>query len=41
MAESIAQGGQVGWKMSKMPRKEMGATDAEIKSLSGFIAGLK
>jgi cytochrome c len=41
MAANITKGGEFGWKMSKMPPKGMGATDAEIKTLSEFIAGLK
>ena len=40
MAANITKGGEFGWKMSKMPPKGMGATDADIKSLSEFIAGL-
>ncbi len=41
IAANITKGGEFGWKMSKMPPKGMGATDAEIKSLAEFIAGLK
>jgi cytochrome c len=40
MAASITKGGDLGWKMSKMPPRGMGASDADIKSLSEFIAGL-
>ncbi|OIR18204.1 cytochrome c-552 precursor [mine drainage metagenome] len=41
IAANITKGGEFGWKMSKMPPKGMNATDAEIKSLAEFIAGLK
>lgn len=41
IAANITKGGEFGWKMGKMLPKGMGATDAEIKSLSEFIAGLK
>ena len=41
IAANITKGGEFGWKMGKMMPKGMGATDAEIKSLSEFIAGLK
>lgn len=41
IAANITKGGEFGWKMGKMPPKGIGATDAEIKSLSEFIAGLK
>lgn len=41
IAASITKGGQFGWKFGSMPPKGMGATDAEIQSLSKFIAGLK
>lgn len=41
IAANITKGGEFGWKMGKMPPKGMGATDAEIKSLAEFIAGLK
>jgi cytochrome c len=41
IAANITKGGEFGWKMGKMIPKGMGATDAEIKSLSEFIAGLK
>lgn len=41
IAANVAKGGAFGWKMGNMPPKGMGATDAEIKSLSEFIAGLK
>jgi cytochrome c len=41
IAANITKGGDFGWKMSKMPPKGMGASDAEIKSLAEFIVGLK
>ncbi len=41
IAANVAKGGSFGWKMGNMPPKGMGATDAEIQSLSKFIAGLK
>jgi cytochrome c len=40
MAANITKGGDLGWKMSKMPPRGMGASDADIKSLSEFISGL-
>ena len=40
MAANIAKGGEFGWKLGKMPPKGLGASDAEIKTLSEFIAGL-
>lgn len=40
IAASITKGGSFGWKLGTMPAKGMGATDAEIKSMSEFIAGL-
>lgn len=41
IAANIAKGGAFGWKMGMMPAKGMGATPAEIESMSKFIAGLK
>lgn len=41
IAANVTKGGSFGWKMGVMPPKGIGATDAEIKKLSGFIAGLK
>ncbi len=41
MAANITKGGEFGWKMGKMIPKGMGASDADIKSLSQFIAGLQ
>jgi cytochrome c len=40
IAASITKGGSFGWKLGAMPPKGMGANDAEIKSMSEFIAGL-
>ena len=40
IAANVTKGGAFGYKMGSMPAKGMGATDAEIKSLSEFIAGL-
>ena len=40
MAANIAKGGEFGWKLGKMPPKGLGASDAEVKTLSEFIAGL-
>ncbi len=41
IAASATKGGKFGWKMGEMlPKGGMGATDAQIKSLSEFIAGL-
>ncbi|MCX7193743.1 MAG: c-type cytochrome [Proteobacteria bacterium] len=41
IAASITKGGQFGWKFGTMPPKGMGASDADIKELAHFIAGLK
>ncbi len=40
IAASITKGGSFGWKLGTMPPKGMGASDAQIKSMSEFIAGL-
>jgi|ERR1019366_327418 cytochrome c len=40
IAASVTNGGAFGWKMGKMPPKGLGADDAEIKSMSEYIAGL-
>lgn len=40
IAASITKGGAFGWKMGSMPAKGAGANEAQIKSLSEFIAGL-
>ena len=36
----VTNGGAFGWKMGKMPPKGIGANEAEIKSMSEYIAGL-
>jgi cytochrome c len=41
IAANVTKGGEFGWKLGKMPPKGMGASDADIKDLSVFIAGLK
>lgn len=41
IAANVTKGGAFGWKMGMMPAKGMGASPAEIESLSKFIAGLK
>ncbi len=38
---NITKGGQFGWKMSNMPPKGMGASDAQIASLAKFILTLQ
>jgi len=40
IAASITKGGSFGWKLGTMPPKGMGANDADIKTMSEFIAGL-
>jgi cytochrome c len=40
VAASITKGGSFGWKLGTMPAKGMGANEAQIKSMSEFIAGL-
>jgi cytochrome c len=40
IAASVTKGGAFGWKLGTMPPKGMGASDAEIKKLATFIAGL-
>ena len=40
IAANVTKGGSFGWKLGSMPAKGMGANDAEIKSMSAFIAGL-
>lgn len=37
---SITKGGAFGWKMGNMPPKGMGANDAQIKEMAGFIISL-
>jgi cytochrome c len=40
IAAGVAKGGSFGWNLGQMPPKGLGANDAEIKSISEFIAGL-
>ena len=40
IAASITMGGSFGWEFGEMPAKGLGANDAEIQSLSKFIANL-
>jgi len=40
IAENITKGGAFGWKLGNMPPKGIGANEAEIKSISEYIAGL-
>ena len=37
---SITKGGAFGWKLGVMPPRGLAATDAEIKVMATFIAGL-
>jgi len=40
IAANVTKGGSFDWKMGKMPPKGIGANDAEIKTMSEYIAGL-
>jgi len=40
LAESITKGGDLGWKLGKMPAKGMGANEAEIKAMAEYIVSL-
>ncbi len=40
IAANVTKGGSFGWKLGVMPSRGMGANDAEIKSMSEYIAGL-
>ena len=40
MAANITKGGAFGWKLTNMPPRGMGATDAEIKAMAEYIASL-
>ena len=40
LTANITKGGEFGYKLGKMPPKGLGATDAEIKEMAEFIAGL-
>jgi cytochrome c len=37
---AITKGGKFGWNMGTMPPKGMGASDADIKAMAEYIAGL-
>ena len=37
---NVTKGGAFGWNMGNMPAKGIGASDAQIKSLSEFIVNL-
>jgi cytochrome c len=37
---NITKGGSFGWKMTNMPPRGMGASNAEIKVMAEYIAGL-
>lgn len=40
IAANITKGGAFGWNLGQMPPKGMGASDAEIKAMADYIAGL-
>lgn len=40
IAASVTKGGSFGWKLGNMPPKGAGASDAQIKTMAEFIAGL-
>lgn len=40
IAASITKGGSFGWNLGKMPPKGMGASDADVKAMAEYIAGL-
>jgi len=40
LSANITKGGAFDWKMGKMPPKGMGASDADIKAMAEYIAGL-
>ena len=40
MIANVTKGGAFGWKLGVMPAKGLGATEAEIKEMAEFIAGL-
>lgn len=40
MVANITKGGAFGWKFAAMPPKGLGASEAEIKTMAEFIAGL-
>lgn len=40
ISANIAKGGAYGWNLGQMPPKGLGATDAEVKAMSEYIADL-
>jgi cytochrome c len=40
IAKSIKTGGSFGWKYGAMPPRGLGASDADVDTMSKFIAGL-
>ncbi len=40
IAAHITKGGAFGWKLGNMPPRGMGASDADIATMSKFIVGL-
>jgi cytochrome c len=40
IAASIKKGGSFGWKFGSMPPRGVGASDADVTTMSTFIAGL-
>ncbi len=40
LAANITKGGAFGWKLSNMPPKGMGASEAEIKTMAEYIVGI-
>jgi cytochrome c len=40
LTANINKGGSFGWKLGAMPPKGIGASEAEIKSMAEYIAGL-
>lgn len=40
IAASVTKGGSFGWKLGAMPPKGMGASEADIKAMAEYIAGL-
>ncbi len=40
IAASITKGGTFGWNLGKMPARGLGASDADVATMSKFIASL-
>jgi cytochrome c len=40
LVANITKGGSFGWNIGKMPPKGMGASEADIKAMAEYIAGL-